>query len=314
MNRSMSKRWFCGAGGMLLAALVLVAVGCSRMASSKPEQVEDVNQSAAPPLAVAPFDAAAAKRHQEAWAEYLGVPVEVTNSIGMKLLLIPPGEFLMGSPESEEWRRVAEGPQHRVRITKPFYLGVFEVTQSQWESVMGSNPSNGIRDADSPVENVSWEYCQEFIRRLNERSEEQGEVYRLPTEAEWEYACRAGSTTRYYFGDDASMLGNYSWHLGTSGGRTHPVGGKKPNSWGLYDMHGNVWEWCSDWYGENYYANSPVDDPQGPATGSARVERGGDWCSGARQCRSSYRGGYDPAYTYGLQGFRLSRTVSKPSR
>jgi formylglycine-generating enzyme required for sulfatase activity len=231
--------------------------------------------------------------------------VETTNSIGVKFRLIPPGEFLMGSPESEEGRWADEGPQHRVRITEPFYLGVYPVTQAQWYSVMGSNPSC-FQGPQNPVENVSWSDAQEFLRKLNGQSGEPDRVYGLPTEAQWEYACRADSTTRYYFGEDASLLSEYAWYSSNSGGSTQPVGQKRPNAWGLYDMHGNVWEWCSDWYDGGYYAISPVDDPQGPAIGSIRVYRGGGWFDTPGCCRSALRSRSMPSFRRNLLGFRLA--------
>ncbi len=183
---------------------------------------------------------------------------------------------------------------------------------------MGNNPSSfssdgrhsdrvsGLSTDDFPVESVSWEDAQEFIGRLNELSEETGRVYRLPTEAEWEYACRGGTTTRYYFGDSSDELGEYAWYSGNSERRTHSVGQKRPNAWGLYDLHGNVWEWCSDWYSGDYYANSPLEDPTGPESGSIRVYRGGSWDFTARSCRSAYRYGYWPGYRLHYLGFRVA--------
>ena len=175
-----------------------------------------------------------------------------------------------------------------MRITKPFYLGKYLVTQEQWEAVMGNNPSR-FKGPKNPVETVSWDDCQQFLDKLNAKVGVRGGKFQLPTEAQWEYACRAGSTTTYCFGDDESGLGEYAWYATNSGGRTHPVGEKKPNAWGLYDMHGNVWEWCQDWYDGSYYANSPTDDPTGPTTGSSRVFRGGSWRERARGCRSALR-------------------------
>jgi formylglycine-generating enzyme required for sulfatase activity len=230
---------------------------------------------------------------------------EITNSIGMKLVLIPAGEFLMGSPDSDGTADDDEKPQHRVRITRPFYLGVTELTQEQYEQVMGSTPSGFQGDPKRPVEKVSWHDAVEFCRRL---SQKEGKEYRLPTEAEWEYACRAGSTTGWCFGDNESELGQYAWYSGNSGRGTHPVGQKKPNAWGLYDMHGNVWEWCADWYGKDYYRTSPLDDPKGPDSGGDRVLRGGSWVSNARSARSASRTTLTPGNRLNLVGFRLART------
>ena len=210
--------------------------------------------------------------------------VELGGGIMLELVLIPAGEFLMGSPDADGYASNEEKPQHRVRITKPFYLGMAPVTQEQWTAVMGNNPSSysgsgdgsemvaGMDTSRFPVEHVTWEDAMEFCRRLSKR---EGRVYRLPTEAQWEYACRAGSATRYCFGDDEARLGEYAWYDANSGGHTHPVALKKPNAWGLYDMHGNVYEWCADSYDEHYYADSPVDNPAGPASGEDRAQRGG---------------------------------------
>ncbi len=169
------------------------------------------------------------------------ISVELGGGVKMEMVLIPAGEFLMGSPESDKDASTDEKPQHRVRITRPFYLGKYLVTQEQWIAVMGSNPSlfKGIKN---PVEMVSWDDCQQFLAKLNAKSGPGGGRFQLPNEAQWEYACRAGSTTRYCFGDDASGLRDYAWYSANSRDTTHPVGEKKPNAWGLYDMHGNVCE------------------------------------------------------------------------
>jgi formylglycine-generating enzyme required for sulfatase activity len=226
----------------------------------------------------------------------------LTNSLGMQFALIPAGEFLMGSTSGDD----GEHPVHTVRISKPFYLGIHEVTQGQWEAVMGNNRSRFKGDTNRPVERVSWEEVQTFIDQLNAR--EGGTKYRLPTEAEWEYAARAGSTTAYSFGDDSSQLGKYAWCGNNAGNTTHPVGKLQPNAWGLYDMYGNVWEWVQDWYGG--YAAELVTDPLGPASGSSRVIRGGSWYEGAGDCRSAYRGHYAPGGNIGSWlGFRLLRTA-----
>ena len=196
-------------------------------------------------------------------------PKEITNSIGMKLVLVPKGTFMMGSPESEEGRQKDE-TQHEVTISKDYYLGVYEVTQAQYEKVMGKNPSYfqgakvGNENADLPVENVSWDDTVEFCKKLSDLPEETkaGRLYRLPTEAEWEYACRAGSKTIYSFDDEEGLLHEYGWFDRNSSDRTHTVGLLEPNAWGLYDVHGNVWEWCSDRYGD--YPKGAVSDPSGP--------------------------------------------------
>jgi len=233
-----------------------------------------------------------------------GLPNEITNSVGMKLKLIPAGEFMMGSPESDEWAQDDEKSKHRVRITKPFYLGVYEVTQAEYEKVMGENPGS-FKGGSNPVEMVSWHDAVEFCKRL---SAKEGKTYRLPTEAEWEYACRAGTTTLYCTGDDPASLGEYAWCAENCDQKTHPVGEKKPNAWGLHDMHGNVLEWCADWYGR--YASEEVSDPSGPETGSYRVDRGGSWFSGARYCRSADRGRVVPILRGENLGFRVASVPS----
>ena len=238
-------------------------------------------------------------------------PKEITNSIGVKLVLIPKGQFMMGSPESEEGRRKDE-TQHEVTISKGYYLGVYEVTQAQYEKVIGKNPSLyqgaivGNENADLPVENVSWEDAVEFCKKLSGLPEEKkaGREYRLPTEAEWEYACRAGSKTAYSFDDEEGLLPEYGWFSRNSSHRTHTVGLLEPNTWGLYDMHGNVWEWCSDWYEE--YPKGAVSDPTGPKEGSLRVIRGGSWHGGAADCRSADRGWCTPDDRSFSLGFRLA--------
>lgn len=214
----------------------------------------------------------------------------ITNVVGMQLKPIPPGKFVMGSAKG----RSNEEPQHEVILTKPFYLGVHEVTQEQYERVMGRNPSI-FEDPQNPVEQVSWEDAVRFCQKLSELPAEEaaGRVYRLPTEAEWEYACRAGTTTEFSFDDDERRLDAYGWFDENTASSPKPVGQKEPNAWGLYDMHGNVWEWCSDWYGK--YATGAATDPVGPAEGSLRVCRGGSWRDEAVFCRSAYRLGYAPS-------------------
>jgi formylglycine-generating enzyme required for sulfatase activity len=227
-----------------------------------------------------------------------------TNSIGMEMVLIPAGSFMMGS----EAGYGNEEPVHEVTISKPFYLGKHEVTQEQWEVVMGNNPSR-FKGGDNPVENVSWNDVQAFIKKLNEKEGTTG--YRLPTEAEWEYAARAGTNTTYFFGDDEKELSRCAWYYDNSGKKTHPVGQKYPNVWGLYDVHGNVWEWVQDRYGEEYYAKSPGADPQGPSRGSRRVFRGGSWYDAAMFCRSTSRDYGSPGDRYERNGFRLAFSPSQ---
>ncbi|MDB4573670.1 SUMF1/EgtB/PvdO family nonheme iron enzyme [bacterium] len=239
---------------------------------------------------------------------------EIANTIGAKMALIGPGSFLMGSTTGPGDER----PAHRVNLTKGFYMGVTEVTQEQWESVMPDNRSR-YKGADRPVTNVTLDDCIEFCKLLTQKERAQGKLpegaeYRLPTEAEWEYACRAGSETKYGFGDSETELGDYAWYSENSV-RTQPVGTKKPNAWGLFDMHGNVWEWCSDWYGS--YSAGETEDPTGAPAGEAynkRVFRGGSWGSTAAYCRSAARNGCqgDNPKHYRLSGlgFRLVRTLS----
>ena len=239
----------------------------------------------------------------------------ITNSIGMKMVLIPAGQFIMGSPESDPNAKDNEKPPHLVQITRPFCLGVYAVTQEQYERVMGFNPSRFQGNPNRPVESVSWDDAQEFCHRLSALPEEEtaGHMYRLPTEAEWEYACRAGSTTRYSFGASAEGLGDYTWWATNSNAMTHPVGEKKPNTWGLHDMHGNVDEWCADWYGSDYYGQSSPDDPTGPSSGASRVLRGGAFADGAPiSFRCAYRGSFHPdggGFYVGI-GFRVARTLT----
>ena len=306
----------------------------------------------APPPAIAPFDAEQAQQHQEAWAKYLGVPVEYTNSLGMKFRLIPPGEFTMGStkeeieealkvaPNDKQWQESvkSEAPQHKVILTQPIYLGVNEVTQAEYEKVMGVNPSQfaptgihkeavaGLETTEHPVETVSWNDAVEFCAKLSKQEKLKpfyfragetitpldGTGYRLPSEAEWEFACRAGTATKYWIGDQDEDLVRAGWFGGNSGGRTHAAGELKANPFGLYDIHGNVWEWMQDWWEPTYYGEfqeKPALDPNGPSSaGSQRVIRGGHWGGPAPHFRASFRNA-SGAGRSGNVGFRVSLSV-----
>ena len=251
--------------------------------------------SPAPPEAARP---AARPRPQAA----TGRRKETQGSAGMQFCLIEPGTFPMGS----EGGRDDERPVHEVGIRKAFYLAVHPVTRGEYERVTGHGPPlAGAGSGALPVEFVSWQDAVAFCRAVSER---EGAVHRLPTEAEWEYACRAGSRTDYCFGDAARGLGAFGWFRDNSGGTLHPVRRKKPNAWGLYDLHGNVWEWCGDWHGA--YSAGAASDPRGPARGKKRVLRGGAAGFGAALCRSAARHALAPARTAPFVGFRLVRELA----
>jgi len=235
-----------------------------------------------------------------------------TKSLGMTFKEIPAGTFLMGSPETEPDRHLDEH-QHKVTISKAFYMQTTEVTQGQWKAVMGTEPwkgkPTGKEGPNYAATFVSWNDAVAYCEKL---SEKEGKTYRLPTEAEWEYACRAGTQTRWSFGNDEKVLGDYAWYTKNAydvGDKyPHQVGLKKPNAFGLYDMHGNVQEWCHDYYGEDYYKQSPAKDPQGPAHGSSRVLRGGSWAFFEWLLRSASRDSVaDSRFSY--SGFRLVREL-----
>jgi len=266
---------------VLLTLLLVAVVGCGP--DTKPE-----DQPASPEETVSSPETPNGSDEPSAKAG-----VSIVNSMEFKP--IPVGTFTMGEGKTA----------HKVTLTQPFELGVYEVTQEQYEKVMGRNPSHFL-DPQNPVEKVSWYDAVEFCRKLSAMSAEKsaGYVYRLPTEAEWEYACRAGTTTTYSFGDSASDLGEYAWYRDENS--THPVGQKKPNAWGLYDMHGNVFEWCQDWHGD--YPSGSVTDPTGAAVGSDRVCRGGSWSDSSDSCRSGNRRRHTPDYRYDYPGFRVLRS------
>lgn len=239
------------------------------------------------------------------------ITIKLPGGAEMDMVWINPGKFIMGSPESESGRESNE-TQHEVIISKGFWLGKYEITQSQWESVMNTRPWEGqvfVKNAENhPAVYISWNDVQEFIAKLNEA--EKTNVYRLPTEAEWEYACRAGTKTAFSFGDSASKLGEYAWFgkntydLGNM--FAHAVGQKKPNPWGLYDMHGNVWEWVQDYYGP--YESKTQVDPKGAESGDTRVFRGGSFYYIANFTRSAYRGYNSPTHKLFNLGARLVKS------
>ncbi len=330
-----------------------------------------------PAVAIAPFDAKQARAHQEAWAKHLGVQVEQTNSIGMKLALIPPGEFMMGSsPEQQAaGRKIAEdvkhpwaaglvrdeSPQHPVTLTEPYLLAMCETTIGEYKKFadesryvseaerLGFGDSELTKPDDkvtpeqkkmswrapgypvtdnSAVAQLTWSDAVAFCNWLSERerlkpcygrdAEDRwrvsrgGDGYRLPTEAEWEYACRAGTTSQFSFGDDPAVLDQYAWFRENSGYITQAVGTKLPNAFGLYDMHGNAWEWCQDWYGTYIYAKSPQINPIGPESGSLRVTRAGFWNRSEALCRTAVRRANVPHKRDFMSGFRVVRTAAMP--
>jgi uncharacterized protein (TIGR02996 family) len=264
-----------------------------------------------------------------------GVPPclpEWSNSIGMCFVLIPPGTFRMGSPD-EERHYCDEEPAHEVEISRAFYLGVHPVTQEQWQEVMGSNPSHfsgkgggkqevrGLDTCAFPVESVSWEDTAVFLNELSGRAEERstGRTYRLPSEAEWEYACRAGANAHTFHGGEllSSFQANFNGNDPYGGAKEGPflertckVGSYAPNAWGLYDMHGNVWEWCADWHARDYYRKGARRDPSGAARGTERVIRGGSWCDSGQECRSASRFRKPAGFRINSLGFRVALDVS----
>lgn len=328
----------------------------------------------APPLAVAPFDAPQARAHQETWAKHLGQPLQATNTLGMTLVLIPPGEFQMGgapellvetaawadtkrqSPAGLERNRIEndEQPQHRVRLTKPFRIGATEVTVGQFrrfvaatqyvteterfgggnsgktdetavekKSALWNSPGYQITD-DSPVTQMTWNDMAAFCNwlseqeklakcyRLDDRQMYQliagTDGYRLPTEAQWEFCCRAGTTTQFWFGNDRKQLADYAWFEDNADQvGAQPVGQKPANPFGLFDMSGNVWERCQDWHDAKWYARSPIDDPAGPDGGGTKVVRGGGWHYFDLHGRSAYRNHYKLVSRTGNTGFRVVR-------
>jgi formylglycine-generating enzyme required for sulfatase activity len=324
---------------LFAAAVVLIAIGVGWRAFSSPGSAPPEKSQGRPAKAqrlsddlvgisdanyasldgLAPGSREAQERQRQA-VQQLGLPLEVkARKTGIVLRLVPAGSFTMGSPTSESGR-VDDEIQHQVILNRAFYCAKFEVTQVQWEALMGSNPSSHKRGVyvggyalssptDDPVEQVSWEDCQEFLKKLCQMEGAAEGTYRLLTEAEWEYACRAGSAGRYYFSDRDSALGQYAWYSDNGDAATHPVGQKKANAFGLYDMHGNVEEWCQDWYG--VYPSGSVTNPSGPRSSgdNLRVIRGGSWCDTVGRCRSAFRGRGTTEFRWASNGLRLARTI-----
>jgi formylglycine-generating enzyme required for sulfatase activity len=236
----------------------------------------------------------------------------LSGNIRLEMVKIPAGSFLMGSPDNDKSAYGDEKPQHRVNLQE-FYLGKYPITQEQYQAIMGNNPSHShFKDnPKNPVDNVNWNDAQKFCQKLSEKT---GKKYRLPSEAEWEYACRAGTQTCYYFGDNREVLGEYAWYKENSGSKTHPVGQKKPNNWGLCDLHGNVWEWCEDGWHDSY-ENSPKNGTawnDNHSQSENRVIRGGSWFNYPRNCRSAFRSCVDLRYDH--FSFRVvSPRISSPS-
>ncbi|MCE9604123.1 MAG: SUMF1/EgtB/PvdO family nonheme iron enzyme [Planctomycetia bacterium] len=366
-----------GAAGFLLLALgvwvtirgkdgkevarIQVPDGGSAVVETKPATVPSakiISVSAAPPPAVAPFDAATAKAHQAAWAAHLGIKIETLNSVGQKMILLPPGEFLMGSTDEQVEAALAdkintdiglasrtqnsERPRHKIVFTKPLLMSATEVTVGQFkkfveaskyvteaeqygfgespETVLTTitdfqkqkswrNSGHAVTD-DSPVSQISWNDAVAYCQWL---STQEKATYRLPTEAEWEYACRAGTTTLYSFGDDVTLLDRYGWYQKNSGNKPHPVGEKLPNGFGLFDMHGNLQEWCGDLYNEKWYEKTSTNSPSGPTTGFQRVLRGGIWGYFACATRSASRFFIRPSGRSGNYGFRCVSVPDVPA-
>ena len=246
--------------------------------------------------------------------------LDLADGLRIRLVLIPAGSFMMGSPETEDARFSHEGPQGPVTISTPFYMAVTEVTQAQWRAIMATEPWKQTGDLvharegdDNAASHISSVTAMAFCRKLSEKT---GRDVRLPTEAQWEYACRAGATTRFSYGDDPdySRLTQYAWYdvnaFNTGHKYAHEVAQKRPNAWGLYDMHGNLWEWCSDWYHHSSYTKAASVDPKGAAGGPYRILRGGSWATRSSNCRSAHRSPHGPQDAWAYSGFRIVVTAA----
>ena len=228
--------------------------------------------------------------------------VKLGGGVSLDLVWIPPGVFQMGSPFGEEGRFITEGRRHQVTLTCGFWMGKYPVTQQQWERVMGTNPSH-VKGPRLPVDLVNWSDCQSFVEALNRILNAEGLTADVPSEAQWEYACRAGTETRFWSGDRVADLARVAWFSDNSDKQPHEVGRKPANAWGLCDMHGNIWQWCRDWLGN--YPRDTATDPHGPDAGQERVLRGGSWSSEADICRAAYRFSYPPDYRIMTAGLRV---------
>jgi formylglycine-generating enzyme required for sulfatase activity len=226
--------------------------------------------------------------------------VDLGGGVKMDFVLIPAGAFKMGADTGTE----ADKPAHEVKISEPFWMAKYELTHEQYKAIMGED-RGAFMEPKNPMDVMSWDDAQDVLKKLNAKAG--GAAFRLPTEAEWEYACRAGTETVYYFGDDDAQLPEHAWFARNAGGKTHPVGQKKPNAWGLYDMYGNQWEWCQDWLGP--YAAEAQTDPKGPDKGTLRVIRGGCWTAGEINCRSATRSQGAPDFRSVTQGMRCVRNA-----
>ena len=290
----------------ILGASILFSFSCSKKA-------EEAGSPSAPAAKVC---------GPAAQAQAAEKPQAIKTPGGFEMVLIPGGTFTMGDAS------IPDAPPHKVTVS-PFYMDTHEVTQAMYEDLIGNNPAKFDQDDKNPIEQVRW---TQAVRYCNARSENEklkpcynedpwacdfsANGYRLPTEAEWEYACRAGTATKYWFGDDPQPLGASAWFKGNSAQKTHPVGGKPANPWGLFDIHGNVFEWCNDWYAADYYKTSPEKDPRGPEKGEKRLLRGGAWSSAPEKCTSAYRysdmpTNPDSCLGYDYYGFRCAKSASE---
>ncbi len=282
-------------------------------------------QNAAPQAMKGRFNKETAKEAQKAWAKHIDRKVQYKNSHGITMVLIPPGEFMMGADDSVS--EVDEKPIHKVHLSQAYFLSQTEVTREQWKGVMGTSPWNKTPleyfNPKQPATNISWSDANEFCIKLTKIEHKSGNLpkdweYSLPTEAQWEYACRAGTTTNFYFGDAKSELKQYAWcednTIKVNEHYPHLVGKKTPNQWGLYDMHGNAAEWCLDWYGEKYYESSPVNDPSGPIKGEAKVFRSGYWFTSRDDCRSAKRYSCEVSVRVHFLGFRIAQVEKQNSK